>query len=212
MKTKNIDTLIDESVSDIINQLLSLITIHDDATKKVEHPAEEFGELFGKVTDEPLTIKVGWKGWREAIPWSRESWFNDFGYFNEAIQSNQITTPENGLELARELNTVVNNVYKHAKENGSESNTLVLVMGLDAEEIESEYGIEFLSMLLRVFRVGKAQAKQDTLYALKRKASKGDLNAQKTILLHEGELSSENAKAASSGSLTIVQDKDDRNL
>ena len=214
MKNVKQETIIDASVSNLVNQLLALITrkAASDSTVVIKVGADN-GELFGKEITEKKLLEPGWAGWKEYLILAKHNqWFNDFGYFDAAIEQKQITTIEQGITLATELSKLTNDIYMSAKDNGSYQNSLVLVLGLDSGEIQAEFGEQFLSMLERVYRVGKASAKQDALAALKRKALKGDLNAQKTILLHEGELSAENAKASSAGTLTIVADDADRNL
>ena len=196
----------------IVSEMLRLITVEE--TVVVKEPAQP-GELFHKDIEHSTTLDKDWTGWKEYVFDQRHTWFNDFTYFSEWIERNKNLTLEQAIEHSKEVNKVLTNIKHSSTENGSFENSVMLALGLDIQELVVEHGENFGKMIHRVFKVGQAQSKQDTMKAMKKKAIKGDLAAQKTILVHEGALKSDKAAAevgGPGGAFAVYIDGDDAEL
>jgi len=202
-----------QSAKNITSKLVAIITPEKSTVVITEEPDD--GELFGKEVEHAFELQPSWDGWKEYIFDSRYTWFSDFGYFKTSIENGKYASTEEAVEDAARLHSVVSSINFSAKDNGSFDNSVMLSTGLEVDEALDEYGTEFVKILERVFKVGQAQSKQDTMAAMKKKAIKGDLAAQKTILVHKKELKSDKhaAEAGSTGGVFAVYiDQDDAEL
>lgn len=201
-----------KATSEAIVRKMTELIFTPEPTVVIE-PASN-GELFEKQTEYTEELTVDWLGWKEYITDARSPWFSDFGYFKALLESNQLESYQHAIDYSKKVGRFVLTIKRSAADNGSFENSLILATGLDIEELNAEYGEAFCKMLKRVFKVGQAQSKQDTMSALKKKALKGDLNACKTILVHEGALKSDKqaGDTGTSGPFQVIIDADDAEL
>lgn len=205
------------SAANIIAELVKMLPTAQAANAaEPEHVVikeePQLGELFGVEKIVPLEMDSNWAGWKEFDTETKYPYYKDFGYFKHVIANRLVDSVDDLYEHAKLIVKIAGWLQYQASDGASLESCLTSKFGSCGEEFIAEYGEQLFRYMERMHKVGFAKSGQDTFAALKKKALGGNLDAQKTMLRHVGELAAEKTGKVGSGTLSLYFDSDDAEL